>query len=360
MRATVARAFGEPLCIETVDIDDPGEGEIAVDVAACAICHSDIIFADGGWGGTLPAIYGHEAAGIVTRLGPGVDGFRVGDHVVATLIRSCGHCPSCNDGHPVTCGTAFYRDSHTPLRDGEGKPLTQGLRTAAFAEKIVVDASQAVTIPKGMNLDVASLLACGVITGVGAVLNTAALRSGATAAVIGTGGVGLNVIQAAALSGAARIIAIDLVPSKLETACRFGATHGLLGSDPDLKQQLRALTNGRGADYVFVTVGARAAFIQSLGLVARSGSLVLVGMPPDGVTIDIDPGFIAQDNLRVLGSKMGDSRIKVDIPKLVALHEAGKLKLDELISARYSLDRINEAMASAKAGEAVRNVIVMR
>jgi S-(hydroxymethyl)glutathione dehydrogenase / alcohol dehydrogenase len=360
MRAAVARAFGKPLRIENVDIDEPGKGEIAVDVAACAICHSDIIFADGGWGGTLPAIYGHEAAGIVTKLGPGVDGFKLGDHVVVTLIRSCGHCPSCSDGHPVTCGTAFYRDSHTPLRDRDGQSLTQGLRTAAFAEKILVDASQAVAIPKTMSLDVASLLACGVITGVGAVLNTAGLRSGATAAVIGTGGVGLNVIQAAALSGARAIIAIDLLPSKLETARRFGATHGLLGSDPDLRLKLRALTDGRGADYVFVTVGARAAFIQSMGLVARSGSLVLVGMPPDGVTIDIDPGFIAQDNLRILGSKMGDSRIKVDIPRLVALYDAGKLKLDELISARYSLDQINDAMAKARTGEAVRNVIMMR
>jgi S-(hydroxymethyl)glutathione dehydrogenase/alcohol dehydrogenase len=360
MRAAVCHAFGKPLRIDDIDIDAPGPGEIAVDVAACAICHSDIIFADGGWGGALPAVYGHEAAGIVSRLGSGVDEFKVGDHVVVTLIRSCGHCPSCSDGHLVTCGTAFYRDSHTPLTDRDGQPLTQGLRTAAFAEKIVVDASQAVTIPKEMSLDIASLLACGVITGVGAVRNTAELRSGATVAVIGTGGVGLNVIQAAALSGARAIIAVDLVPMKLETARRFGATHGLLGSDPELKPKLRALTDGRGADYVFVTVGARAAFVQSLGLVARSGSLVLVGMPPDGVTIDIDPGFIAQDNLRILGSKMGDSRIKLDIPKLVALYEAGKLKLDELVTERYSLDRINDAMAKAKAGEAVRNVIMMR
>jgi S-(hydroxymethyl)glutathione dehydrogenase / alcohol dehydrogenase len=360
MRAAVCHAFGKPLRIDNVDIEAPGPGEIAVDVAACAICHSDIIFADGGWGGALPAVYGHEAAGIVSRLGSGVDEFKVGDHVVVTLIRSCGHCPSCSDGHLVTCGTAFYRDSHTPLTDRDGQPLTQGLRTAAFAEKIVVDASQAVTIPKEMSLDIASLLACGVITGVGAVRNTAELRSGATVAVIGTGGVGLNVIHAAALSGARAIIAVDLVPMKLETARRFGATHGLLGSDPELKPKLRALTDGRGADYVFVTVGARAAFVQSLGLVARSGSLVLVGMPPDGVTIDIDPGFIAQDNLRILGSKMGDSRIKLDIPKLVALYEAGKLKLDELVTERYSLDRINDAMAKAKAGEAVRNVIMMR
>jgi Zn-dependent alcohol dehydrogenase len=360
MRAAVCHAFGKPLRIENVDIDAPGPGEIAVDVAACAICHSDIIFADGGWGGALPAIYGHEAAGVVSKVGKGVEEFKAGDHVVVTLIRACGHCSSCNDGHLVTCGTTFYRDTHTPLRDENGHPLTQGLRTAAFAEHVVVDASQAVTIPKEMNLDVASLLACGVITGVGAAINTAQVRSGATVAVLGTGGVGLNVIQACALSAARTIIAIDVIPSKLGTARRFGATHGLLGSDPELKQKVRELTNGRGADYVFVTVGAKAAFVQSLGLVARSGTLVLVGMPPDGMTIDIDPGFIAQDNLRVLGSKMGDSRIKVDIPKLVALYDAGRLKLDELITERFSLDQINDAMGRARSGEAVRNVIMMR
>jgi Zn-dependent alcohol dehydrogenase len=360
MRAAVCHAFGKPLRIENVDIDTPGSGEIAVDLAACAICHSDLIFADGGWGGALPAIYGHEAAGIVSNVGRGVEEFKAGDHVVVTLIRSCGQCPSCSDGHLVTCGAAFYRDTHTPLRNEHGQPLAQGLRTAAFAEKVVVDASQAVTIPRDMRLDTASLLACGVITGVGAAVNTAQVRSGATVAVLGTGGVGLNVIQACALSAARAIIAIDLVASKLDTARSFGATHGLLGSDPELKHKLRELTNGRGADYVFVTVGARSAFIQSLGLVARSGSLVLVGMPPDGMTIDIDPGVIAQDNLRILGSKMGDSRIKVDIPKLVALYDAGRLKLDELITERFSLDQINDAMAKARSGEAVRNVIMMR
>jgi S-(hydroxymethyl)glutathione dehydrogenase / alcohol dehydrogenase len=360
MRAAVCHAFGKPFRIENVDIDGPGRGEIAVDVAACAICHSDIIFADGGWGGALPAVYGHEAAGVVSKVGKGVEEFKAGDHVVVTLIRACGHCSSCNDGHLVTCGTTFYRDAHTPLQNEHGQPLTQGLRTAAFAEGVVVDASQAVTIPKKMNLDVASLLACGVITGVGAAVHTAQVRSGATVAVLGTGGVGLNVIQACALAAAGIIIAIDVVPSKLGTARSFGATHGLLGSDPELKHKFRELTKGRGADYVFVTVGAKAAFVQSLGLVARSGTLVLVGMPPDGMTIDIDPGFIAQDNLRVLGSKMGDSRIKVDIPKLVALYEAGRLKLDELITERFSLDQINDAMSKARSGEAVRNVILMR
>jgi Zn-dependent alcohol dehydrogenase len=198
MKAAVCRAFGEPLVIEEVALDPPGAGEVAVDLAACAICHSDIIFADGGWGGQLPAVYGHEAAGVVRQVGQGVDDIRPGDHVVVTLIRSCGHCGSCAQGAPVTCETSFARDSQTPLHRPNSEALTQGVRTGAFAEAVVVDASQVVVIPSTVPLDAASLLACGVITGFGAVTNTAGLRPGTTAVVIGAGGVGLNAVQGAA------------------------------------------------------------------------------------------------------------------------------------------------------------------
>ena len=167
MRAAVCRAFGEPLVVEDVVLDPPGPGELLVDVAACAICHSDIIYAEGGWGGVLPAVYGHEAAGVVAEVGAGVRGFEAGDHVVVTLIRSCGSCPACAQGTPVTCETRFALDARSPLRRRDGQPLVQGLRTAAFAERVVVDASQAVTIPRRLPLDSASLLACGVITGAG-------------------------------------------------------------------------------------------------------------------------------------------------------------------------------------------------
>ena len=359
MRAAVCRAFGEPLVIEEVALDPPGTGEVAVDLAACAICHSDIIFADGGWGGALPAIYGHEAAGVVRQVGQGVDDIRPGDHVVVTLIRSCGQCGSCVQGAAVTCETTFPRDSQSPLHRPNGEALTQGLRTAAFAEAVVVDASQVVVIPPAVPLDAASLLACGVITGFGAVTNTAGLRPGATAAVIGAGGVGLNAVQGAAISGARMVIALDLVESKLKAARRFGATHSVNAGAADAVEQVRRLT-GRGADYVFVTVGAKAAIPQALAMAGRSGTVVLVGMPASGVTVAVDPGDIAHNNLRVLGSKMGGAHIQADIPKLVMLYQEGRLKLDELISSRYPLAKINEAIASARSGEALRNVILFK
>jgi Zn-dependent alcohol dehydrogenase len=358
MQAAVCRAFGEPLLIEEVALDAPGIGEVAVDLAACAICHSDITFADGGWGGQLPAVYGHEAAGVVREVGQGVANVRPGDHVVVTLIRSCGHCGSCTQGVPVTCETAFPRDTASPLRRPNGDALAQGLRTAAFAESVVVDASQVVVIPPSIPLDSASLLACGVITGFGAVTNTAALRPGATAVVIGAGGVGLNSVQGAAISGARMVIALDLVERKLAAARRFGATHTVNAGAPDAVEQVRGLTGGRGADYVFVTVGAKAAIPQAFGMTARSGTIVLVGMPASGVTVAVDPGDIAHNNLRVLGSKMGGARIQADIPRLVTLYRERRLKLDELISGRYPLAKINEAIASARSGEALRNVIV--
>ncbi len=359
MQAAVCRAFAEPLVIEEVALDPPGPGEVAVDLAACAICHSDIIFADGGWGGQLPAVYGHEAAGVVRQVGQGVENIRPGDHVVVTLIRSCGHCGSCAQGAPVTCETAFARDLQSPLHRPNGETLSQGLRTAAFAEAVVVDASQVVVIPPSVPLDAASLLACGVITGFGAVVNTAGLRPGTTAAVIGAGGVGLNAVQGAAISGARMVVALDLVESKLEAARRLGATHTVNAGAPDAVEQVRRLT-GRGADYVFVTVGAKAAIPQALAMAARSGTIVLVGMPASGVTVAVDPGDIAHNNLRILGSKMGGAHIQADIPKLVMLYQEGRLKLDELISGRYPLAKINEAIASARSGEAVRNVIVFK
>jgi S-(hydroxymethyl)glutathione dehydrogenase / alcohol dehydrogenase len=358
MRAAVCRKFGEPLVVEDLLLDPPGPGEIKVKVAACAVCHSDIIYADGGWGGTLPAVYGHEAAGVVTEVGTGVTDFRAGDHVVVTLIRSCGRCLSCLRGTTVTCETRFPLDSRSPLRRSDGQAVTQGLRTAAFAEYVVVEVSQAVAISAGFSLESASLLACGVITGFGAVTNTAAMPPGASVVVIGSGGVGLNTIQGAAIGGAQVVVALDVVDAKLEAARRFGATHALRADRAEVADEVRRLTGGRGADYVFVAVGARRAVEQAFSMAARSGAVVLVGIPASGVTVEMDPGNVASDNQRILGSKMGGSRIREDIPKLIALYEAGVLKLDELISGRYPLAQINDAIASIKRGDALRNVVV--
>ena len=358
MKAAVCRAFNQPLIIEDVTLAPPSRGEVRVRVRACAICHSDIFYMEGAWGGRLPAVYGHEAAGVVEELGPGVSQAAPGDHVVVTLIRSCGHCHYCAQGESVLCEGDFHLDHETPLHTPGGEALTHGLRTGAFAEEVVVDASQVVAIPKDVPLDSASLLACGVITGMGAVTNTAQMPSGVHAVVVGTGGVGLNTVQGCLIRGARTITAVDLSDEKLAAAERFGATHRVNLRREDAAARIREISGGRGADYVFVTVGAKAAFDQSFGYLGKGGTLVLVGMAADGVTSEFDPGTVAGWNQRVLGSKMGSARLGVDIPTLVDLYRQGRLKLDELITGRYPLADINEAVAAVSRGRALRNVIV--
>ena len=359
MKAAVCREFGNPLTIEDVAVAEPNQGEVKVAIKACAICHSDIHFAEGAWGGKLPAVYGHEAAGIVEAVGPGVSSVAPGDTVVVTLVRSCSHCACCDQGYFGSCETLFALDRKSPLSAaGDGTAMAHGLRTGAFAEHAVVEASQVVGMPDDMAFDAAALLACGVITGFGAVINTAKVPAGASVVVIGTGGVGLNSVQGAALSGARSVIAIDLVDDKLKAASMFGATDGINPAKQDAVSAVHRLTGGRGADFVFVTVGAKPAVDQSFDLVARGGAVVLVGMPAIGVKAELGILQLANDSKRILGSKMGAANIQRDIPNLIALYRQGRLKLDELITARYPLSEINDAIASVNRGEALRNVIM--
>ena len=358
MKAAVCYEFGKPLVIEDVVLDPPQKDEVRVKLSTCAICHSDILYMDGAWGGTLPAVYGHEAAGFVAEVGPGVTRAKLGDPVVVTLIRSCGRCFFCDKGESHLCETIFRLDKQGPLHTQDGRPILQALRTAAFAEEVVVHESQIVPVPTDMRMDSASLIACGVITGYGAVVNTAKIPAGCSVVVIGSGGVGLNSVQGAVLSGATPLIAIDLLDSKLEAAKFFGATHGINGTKGNVVEQVQALTNGRGADYVFVTAGSEKAMYQGMALVRRGGTLVMVGMPASGVKLSIEAADFADASQHVMGSKMGSTRLRVDVPKLVALYQDGRLKLDELVTKRYSLEEINEAVMAVKHGEALRNVIV--
>ena len=358
MKAAVCREFGKPLVIEEVTLAKPQAGELRVKIAATAICHSDISYADGAWGGTLPAIFGHESVGVVEEVGAGVAQIKVGDRVVVTLIRSCGHCRGCSRGMPVTCETVFPLDTKSPLTSKSGESIVQAMRTASFAEYVVVESSQVVVISQDIKSASASLLACGVITGFGAVTNTAKVEPGSHVVVIGAGGVGLNSVQGARISGARSIVAVDLSDSKIEAAKIFGATHGINSGKENVAQRVQAITDGRGADYVFVTVGAKQAFDSSYGLLAKSGTVVLVGMPANGVMSEIDPGTMAAYSQNILGSKMGSARIQVDIPNLISLYEQGRLKLDELVTKTYNLEEINEAIAAVKRGDALRNVIV--
>jgi Zn-dependent alcohol dehydrogenase len=358
IRAAVCRSFGAPLSVETVTLAEPGPGEVKVAIKACAICHSDLIYAEGGWGGELPMLLGHEAAGVVEAIGEGVRGVKIGDHVVVTLIRSCGSCFYCSDGHQVLCEEVFPLDLVSPVTGDDGTPIAHGLRTGAFAQKVVVERSQVVVIDKDIAFDVASLLACGVITGFGAVTNTAQIPAGSHVAVIGCGGVGLNAVQGAVAAGAKTIAAIDLSEAKLDAAKRFGATLALNPVHGSPREALIAATGGRGADFVFVTVGAKAAIDGASQYITKNGTVVIVGMPALGVMSEFDPGTLASWNQKIVGSKMGSTQLKRDIPHLVSLYRAGRLKLDELVTGRYRLGAINEAIASTKRGEALRNVIV--
>lgn len=356
MKAAVCHEFGKPLVIEEVNLSAPTNGQVEVKIAACAICHSDILYAEGAWGGTLPAVYGHEAAGKVTAVGEGVTNCQVGDTVLVTLIHSCGHCVSCAGGQPARCETGVDR-INGPLSTHDGGVLEQGLQTAAFAERAVVDQSQIARIPDDIPMDAACLLSCGVITGVGAATNTAKIRPGSTVVVIGAGGVGLNAVQGAAICGASKIIAVDLAQDKLDAAMEFGATHGVLAEGKPYRD-VKKLNGGRGADFVLVTVGAVQAYQTAPRYLAIGGTMVMVGMPPSGATVTYEPVMVAATSHTMTGSNMGDTVLTRDIPYLVDLYQQGRLKLDELVTRRYRLEEINEAIADTVAGNARRNVIM--
>ncbi|MEY2960052.1 MAG: hypothetical protein RLZZ01_2620, partial [Actinomycetota bacterium] len=330
IRAAVCRTFGAPLSIETLTLADPGPGEVRVRVAAVAVCHGDVSFVDGEWGGALPVVVGHEAAGTIVEVGAGV-GFDVGERVVVTRIRSCGECGRCQRGAEVACRTRFLLDDQSPLTDGAGSRIGHGQRTAAFAEEVVVHASQVVPIDGPVPFAAASLLACGVLTGVGAVENTASVEPGSTVVVIGCGGIGLNIVQGAALARATTIVAVDPVGAKRDLAVQLGATTAF-EPGPALTDALVELTGGAMADYVFVATGAAGALDAIDELVGTMGALVVVGMPASGVVGRFDPGTLAARNQRIIGSRMGTSVVARDIPRLVQRYLDGELELDGLIS----------------------------
>jgi S-(hydroxymethyl)glutathione dehydrogenase / alcohol dehydrogenase len=358
MKAAVCYAFGQPLVIEDIAVSPPQMGEVKVRMAATAICHSDIHLLRGEWGGDVPVVAGHEGAGVVEQVGPGVSLVREGDHVVVSLLRACGRCRLCATGAPHLCIGSFSLNTESRLRSTAGQAIRHGLNTAAFAEYVIVDQSQLVTVPQDMALDAAALLACGVITGVGAVVNRAQVMPGKSVVVIGAGGVGLNAIQGARLSGAYPIIAVDMVESKLGAALEFGATHTVNASSAEVSASISAITNGHFADYVFVTVGSITAAEQAYHLAGTRGTVVFVGIPDWSSTAAIPVGQTITSEKTITGSVMGSTRLSVDVPKLIELYQARRLMLDELITARYSLHQINEAIASTESGAALRNVIM--
>ena len=360
IQAAVCREFGRPLTIETLRLDPPRGNEVRVKVLASSICHSDIIYMDGGWGGTLPTVFGHEVAGVVMDIGPAVPSADIGrgDRVVVSLLRSCGRCECCAAGIPTQCATAFPIDSAPRLTDESGRPVRAGLRVGGFAESVVVDASQVVKVPADVADEAACLISCGVMTGFGAAINTAKVQVGDSVAVIGCGGVGLNCVQGAALAGALPLVAIDVTDDKLAQARAFGATETVNAANGGLAEQALPLTDGRGFDIVLTAVGSARAIEDGLPLLARDGTLVAVGMPPGDERVSLNATRLAHFGQRILGCKMGDARLGIDVPKLFRLYRGGRLGLDDLISSRRPLAEINTSIELSRRSQNLRHVIV--
>lgn len=361
IRAAVCREFGAPLVIEELTIDPPGPDEVAVDIRAVAICASDLHANDGAWGGTLPAVNGHEASGVVREVGTAVTGVEPGDRVMVSLLRSCGDCFFCDRGEPHLCERRgdFAIANEQRLHDAAGAAVAQGVYTGAFAERVVVHHSQVAGIPDAVGFEAGALLACGVATGFGAVANTVDVPEGSSVVVVGAGGVGLNSVQAARVAGASPIIVVDVVDAKLDDALEFGATDTVRSDVDDLGAAVLALTGGRGADFVFVTVGSTTAIEQAVDLARSGGTVVVVGMTRSGEHASIETSGFASNAKRVIGSFLGSTDLRRDVPLLTGLYLHGELLLDELVTATYELDDINDAIESTRRGEARRNVVVL-
>ena len=357
MKAAVLRAAGEPLQIEDVDIGLPGPREVLIRTAATGVCHSDLHFIEGSYKHPLPAVLGHEAAGVVEKVGSEVRTVKVGDHVVTCLSAYCGHCEYCLTGHASLCpspDTQRGKDEPPRLSEGGGV-MHQYLNLSAFAERMLVHEHACVSIRKDMPLDRAALIGCAVTTGVGAVTHTANVRPGDTVAVIGCGGVGLAAINGALIAGAGRIIAIDLQPAKLEMARLFGATD-VVEAGPDVAKRVRELTGG-GVHHALEAIGLKATAEDAFKMLRRGGAATIIGMIPPGVKVELN-GVDFLSEKRMQGSFMGSTRFPVDMPRYVDFYMQGRLKLDEMISARLPLEQVNDAFAEMKRGQVARSVVV--
>jgi S-(hydroxymethyl)glutathione dehydrogenase/alcohol dehydrogenase len=344
--------------IEEVDIDPPEKDGVKVRVAAAAICHSDLHQVRGEHGGELPAIGGHEVAGIIEEVGEDVTSVKPGDHVVASSQTSgCGRCINCTLGlHHMCTNRRFVKNRH---HNKKGQSIgAMGGRVAGFAEYTTLAETQVVKIPDEMPLDRASLLACGVITGFGAVVNRAQVKPHSSVVVVGCGGVGLNAIQGAVFCGGHPVIAVDVLDNKLEAARVFGATHTVNSAKvEDPIKAVQELTSGRGADYVILTAAGGGTELnrQSFLMSGPRGMMVMVGMT--GGELGINRMHFGAERM-LTSSTMGSIGLGIFIPRLVSLYQAGRLKLDELITGRISLEQINEGMDALERGEALRTIIM--
>jgi S-(hydroxymethyl)glutathione dehydrogenase/alcohol dehydrogenase len=357
MKAAVLREVGHPLQIEDVQIGKPGPHEVLIRTKAAGVCHSDLHFVEGKYPHPLPAVLGHESAGVVEAIGSEVRTVQVGDHVITCLSAFCGHCEHCLTGHMSLCvspDTKRGPDDEPRITSPKG-PMLQYLNLSSFAEQMLIHEHACVAIRKDMPLDRAALIGCGVMTGVGAVIHTSNVRPGDTVAVIGCGGVGLAAVNGAAMAGAGRIIAIDMSPGKENLARSMGATDFVLATG-DVVKEVMEMTKG-GVQHSFEAIGLAKTAEQSFNMLRRGGTANIIGMIPVGQTISLmGAAFLGEK--RIQGSLMGSNRFPVDMPRLVDAYMAGKLHLDDMVSRRIRLDQVNEAFEEMKTGAVARSVIV--
>lgn len=360
MKAAVIDEVGGRFAIQDISIADPIGREVLIDVRASGLCHSDLHVATNDVGFPLPAVLGHEVAGVVAACGPAVTGFRPGQHVVTSPIASCGHCSGCLSGRPFQCRAPeeTQRAAGAVPRLSRGDvALTQFIGVGGFAEQVLVHENSVVAVSEEIPFDRAALLGCGVVTGAGAAINSARIRPGDTAVVIGCGGVGLNVIQGAALAGARRIIAVDLQPAKLELARAFGATDVIDPSATDAVAAVKDITGG-GATHAFEVIGLRQTAMDAVAMLGIGGTAYLIGVHRPGATIDVTPfGDLMGRQKGIRGVAMGSTNLKLDIPMYADLYLQGRFKLDELVSHRIGLDGIDAGYEALRGGSVARSVI---
>ena len=355
--AALLRSAGAPLELAEITVDLPRSKEVLVRTSACGLCHSDLHFVDGSYRHALPVVLGHEAAGVVEAVGPDVDYVAVGDHVVTCLAAFCGACEYCLTGRQSLCeahGLSRDAGAHPRLSVG-GETVNQFVNVSGFSELMLVHEHALVKIRPDVALDRAALLGCAVVTGLGAVFNSAKVEVGQSVAVVGCGGVGLNCIQGAYLAGASRIVAVDLSSRALELAGSLGATDLVDAGDTDSAKVVRELTGG-GVDHAFEAIGMKQTAEMAFAMLRRGGTATLIGMQRPGTTLSV-PGRFVLGEMRVQGSFMGSTRFRVDIPRYLELYCAGRLKLDEIVTSTIALAEVNTGLAGLRDGTLARTVI---
>lgn len=362
MQRPTPYAESKPLVIEEVNLADPGPGEVLVEMAGAGLCHSDLSTIDGSRPRVMPMVMGHEASGIVREVGPGVHDLKPDDHVVFSFVPLCGHCLPCATGRPALCEPGAAANTAGTLLSGRrpfsslsGQEINHHLGVAAFAEHTVVAQESLIKIDSQLPLSTAALFGCAVMTGVGAVVNTARVEPGSTVAVFGLGGVGLSTIMGARAAGAETIFAIDLLPDKLELAASVGATHLINAGEEDPVTMIKDIMNG--VDYAFESVGNELVLQQAYAATKRGGTTITIGLPHPNKMFSIPAVSLVAEERTVKGSYMGSAVPRRDLPRFIAMYEAGLLPVDKLLSRTIQLDEINAAFDALATGAAVRQVI---